>query len=259
MDRNLQKIYIELYRQAFIPIFVNDGLDAKLQVEACVKAGFKVIEYTQRRKDLKAILPWIQETYPNLHVIVGSTIDNDRIVKSQQRHFPQLMTFEELSGLNINGFISMLKYSSTTIQKYRDTHLIIPCASTVNEAYELISDGAHFIKVTGPDLNLVKQIASAPLFKFCPLFVTGGMDLERIPLAIEAGAVLIASGFDLMLKGQTSITVESVCGVLKKYQAAVIDARAKLYPEMTEALNNGATEEWLKYVPNYISIGDIHG
>ena len=258
MNKNLQKLYKEFYKQAFIPIFVNDGLDAKLQVEACVQAGFKVIEYTQRREDLQTILPWIQETYPDLYIIIGSTMDNARIVKSQQRHFPQLLTFEELADLNIHGFISMLKYSSTTIQKYRDTHLMIPCASTANEAYDLISDGAHFIKVLGPDLKLVKQISSAPLFKFCPLFVTGGMDLERIPLAIEAGAVLIASGFDLMLKGQDNITVESTCSILKKYQAAVINARTALYPKMTEILNNGTTEDWLKQAPNYVSTGDAH-
>jgi 2-keto-3-deoxy-6-phosphogluconate aldolase len=252
MNKRLQKVYQEFYRQAFIPILVNDGLDAKLQVEACVQAGFKVIEYTQRREDLKTILPWIQKTYPDLYVIIGSTMDNDLIVKSQQRQFPHLLTLEELAELNVHGFISMLKYSTSTIQQYRNTHLLIPCASTTNEAYDLLSDGAHFIKVLGPDLTFVKRISSAPLFKFCPLFVTGGMDLERIPLAIEAGAMFIASGFDLMLKDQDNITVESVCGILKKYQTTVISARAALYPEMTEALDKGTTEEWLKQVPHYI-------
>jgi len=258
MNKDIQKLYKEFYKQAFIPIFVNDGLDAKLQVEACVQAGFKVIEYTQRREDLQTILPWIHETYPDLYILIGSTMDNDLIVKSQQRHFPQLLTLEELAEMNVQGFISMLKYSSTTMQKFRDTHLMIPCASTANEAYDQISDGAHFIKVLGPDLTLVKQISSAPLFKFCPLFVTGGMDLEQIPLAIEAGAMLIASGFDLMLKGQDNITVELVCDILKKYQAVVINARTVRYPKMTEALNNGTTEDWLKQVPNYVLAGDTH-
>ncbi len=252
MSKQIGQLYKEFYKQAFIPIMVNDGLDAKLQIRACVQAGFKVIEYTQRREDLHEILPWIQENYPDMYILIGSTMDNDDIVKSQKRHFPQLLSLKELSMLNVDGFISMLKYSSSTIKEYRGTHLMIPCASTSNEAYDFISDGAHFVKVTGPDLSLVKRINSAPLFNFCPLFVTGGMDLERIPLAVEAGAVVIASGFDLLLKNQDNITVDSICEILKKYQKVVVDARTKFYPEMMNALHNGTTEEWLKLVPNCI-------
>ena len=258
MKNSLLTTYMEFYKQAFIPILVNDGLDAKLQIEACVQAGFKVVEYTQRRGDLKEMVPWIQKNYPDLHIIIGSTIDNDCIVKSQRRHFGQLMTLEELSALKIQGFISMLKYSSATIRRYKDTHLLIPCAATANEAYDLLAAGSHFIKVTGPDLTLAKRISSDPLFKFCPLFVTGGMDPERIPSAVEAGAVIVASGFDLMLNGQKNLTVDSVAALLKKYQAAVISARTALYPEMTKALNEGDMETWLEKVPHYVPFGDAH-
>jgi hypothetical protein len=168
------------------------------------------------------------------------------------------MTFEELAGLNIQGFISMLKYSSVTIRLYKNTHLLVPCASTANEAYDLVAVGAHFIKVTGPDLTLARRINSEPLFGFCPLFITGGMDIEHIPLAIEAGAMVIASGFDLMLKGQEDISVESISAVLKKYQAAVVGARSARYLEMTKALHEENTDAWLEKVPHCVPFGDTH-
>ncbi|MCF6175747.1 MAG: hypothetical protein L3J71_08265 [Victivallaceae bacterium] len=257
MNRKVQKVYKEFYKQGFIPILVNDGLDAKLQIRACVQAGFRVIEYTQRREDLQVILPWIQANYPELYLLIGSTMDNDLIVNSQCLHFPQLLTLDELAKLEVDGFISMLKYSSATLARYQATHLLLPCAGTINEAYDLIVDGAHFIKVLGPDLTLVKHISSAPLFKFCPLFVTGGMDLERIPLAIEAGAAVIASGFDLMLRNQTCITVESVSDILKTYQTTVVNARAKLYPELMKALYDD-NDNWLELVPHYLQPGGLN-
>ncbi len=258
MTENPKITYEEFYKQAFIPILVNDGLDAKIQIEACVKAGFKVVEYTQRRTDLKEMVQWIRKTYPDLHIMIGSTIDNDYIVRSQQRHFPQLLTLEELAALNVHGFISMLKYSSATIQRYKNTHLLIPCASTVNEAYDLVASGAHFVKVTGPDLALVRRICSEPLFRFCPLFITGGMNLETIPLAIESGAMVIATGFDVMLKGQKNMTVASISAILKKYQASVISARSALYPEMAAALNDGDTDLWLEKVPHCVPRRNLH-
>ena len=248
----IKNLYREFYKQAFIPIFVNDGMDAKIQVEACVKAGFKIIEFTQRRNDLMEILPWIKNNYPELYVIAGSTIDSDLIVKSQKKHYPQLLNFEEMVSAGIDGFISMMKFSDQTISKYCKTHLLIPCASTVNEARDLLEAGAHFIKVLGPNLDLVRQISSNPLFRFCPLFVTGGMSIERIPEAFEAGAIAVASGFDLTLKEITEHNANSICEVMKQYQATAMEARKRFYPELSEALYNQDDDLWLEKVPHYV-------
>ena len=40
------------------------------------------------------------------------------------------------------------------------------------------------------NLELVEQCRSEASFDYCPIFVSGGMNPERIPLAIEAGGVL---------------------------------------------------------------------
>src|SRR5438046_1863577 len=41
--------YRAFHDQVFMPIFVEDGYDSKLLIEACVAAGMKGIEYTLRR------------------------------------------------------------------------------------------------------------------------------------------------------------------------------------------------------------------
>ncbi|MDD5598293.1 MAG: hypothetical protein PHV82_10145 [Victivallaceae bacterium] len=245
-------LYREFYKQAFIPIFVNDGRDARLQVEACVKAGLKVIEFTQRRSDLLETLYWIKSKYPELYVLAGSTIDNNLLVKSQKRHLPHLLDLEEMVSAGIDGFVSMMKFSDQTINKYCKSHLLIPCASTVNEACDLLGSGAHFIKVLGPELGLARQINSDPLFKFCPLFVTGGMDIEHIPMAFSAGAIAVASGFDLTLKGVNDLSMEGICKVMKEYHKTAVNSRRNLYPELSDALYNQDGDSWLEKVPHYL-------
>ncbi len=252
MNTKLKRVYQAFYRQAFIPILVNDNMDAKLQIRACVKAGFKVIEYTQRRPDLEDVLPWIKENYPELLVLIGSTVDNNDIVKSQQRYFPQLLSLDELAAMEVDGFISILKYSSATIKRYRESHLLIPCAATINEAYDLMTDGAHFIKVLGPDLTLIQRLSLSPLFNFCPLFATGGMTLEHIPQAVKAGAAVIASGFDLLLRDKVNPGINSICNILQTYQQAVLDARIKYRQEETNRINRANDSNWLAQLPHYV-------
>ena len=255
MDCKLKKLYREFYKQAFIPIFVKDGRDARIQVEACVKAGFKIIEFTQRREDLIEMLAWIKKEYPELYVLAGSTIDNDAIVNSQKRHYPQLLTLDELADSGVDGFVSMLKFSDSTIKKYCDRYLMIPCASTLNEAYDLLSSGAHFIKIIGPDLDLLGKISSAPLFKFCPVFITGGMNLEKIPQVMNSGAVMVASGFDLILKDINEINVDSICEAVKAYQKKAIESRSVAYPEFSKALYCCENDEWIEKLPHYSGFG----
>jgi 2-keto-3-deoxy-6-phosphogluconate aldolase len=248
----IKDLYREFYKQAFIPIFVNDGMDALLQAEACVRAGFRVIEFTQRRDDLLESLCRIKSDYPELYVLAGSAVDSSQLVQSQKRHFPHLLNFEEMVSAGIDGFVSMMKFSDRTISRYCRSHLLIPSASTVNEARDLLDAGAHFIKILGPELGLARQISSDPLFKFCPLFLTGGMNIERIAQAFESGAMVVASGFDLTLKGVDDCSAEGICRVMKEYQKAALAARTRLYPALSDALYNQDGDAWLDEVPHYV-------
>jgi hypothetical protein len=111
----LFEAYRALHEQAFAPIFCRDEFDSRRQVEACAAAGCKGIEYTLRKADAREMIPWVRKNYPNLFLIVGSTIDSDKIIRSQRRKFSQLMTLEEISQFGVDGFISMLGWSEKTI------------------------------------------------------------------------------------------------------------------------------------------------
>lgn len=209
----LDETYKAFYSQGFIPIFVEDGRNAKVQLEAAVTAGCTLIEYTQRRCDAPEMISWIKREFPDLRVVVGSTLDDDSIIQQQRRHYPQLRTLNEWADLGVDGFVSMLGWKRETIAYWSCTHLVVPSAMTLREANLQMSAGAHFIKMDGRDLDLVKRCGEAPLFEFCPVFVTGGMTLERIPLALQAGAAIVAAGFDLIEKESTAASniSDSLC------------------------------------------------
>jgi len=244
-------IYRTFHEQGFVPIFVKDHFDTKLLVEACVRAGLKGIEITLRRDDADTMIPWVRENYPDLRILVGSTIDDERIVEFTRRKFPQVRTLAELDAMGVGGFVSIMGMREETIARYSPTRLVIPCAERVTQALEYVRAGAQMIKVLGPDVDHVRAFRSTPTFGFCPVIVTGGMAIDRLPMYIEAGAVMVGAGFDGMLRGRPAdITVDEVTEVLKTFIQATREARERFWPEMSAAI--GADRQtWLDSLPHY--------
>lgn len=238
------------YEQAFMPIFVEDGRDGRKQVEACVEAGMNAIEYTLRKKDAKEVIPWVRKNFPDLTLIVGSTIDNDAIVEQLKPKHPQLMTVSELADLGVHGFVAQIKWSDEGIKKYSKTHTIIPYAANVNEAYDQVLAGAQMVKMNGPNLDALKKCRSAATHSFCPVLLTGGMNLKAIPSAFDAGAVMVATGFDLTIKDHPQdVSVKEIAKVMKEYLAVSQESRLKAYPEL-EGFEKLEDKEWLKVLPH---------
>ena len=247
-------IYMDVYAQGFVPIFVNDNLDGRMLVDACVNAGVGAIEYTMRRKDFREVIPWIRKTYPSLTLLIGSTIDDEKIVRSVRKDNPQLMTMSELSDLGVSGFISMMGMCKETIEKYKDNQLLVPTAWTLNEALQMLGYGAHFVKVMGPALTRLREFRAEPTFGFCPIFMTGGMDLSRIPDAIAEGAILIGSGFDIMLKDKpANLTRANIENVIKEYISVTQEARLQFLPQI-QKLKNVSSESFISSLPHYQQI-----
>jgi 2-keto-3-deoxy-6-phosphogluconate aldolase len=256
--QKLFETYAAVYKQGFMPIFVKDDWDTGMLLDACRKAGVKAIEYTLRRQDAHEVIPSLPASCPDMKILVGSVLDSERIIKQLHRNNPQLMTFGQLAGCGVHGFISMFEFSSETISKYSNTHLLVPCAYTPNEAFRMLRDGAHIIKIV-EDLSLVRKARAAPSHGFCPFFFTGGMTQARFPEAIDAGAVCIASGFDLMLKGlPKDISSDQVGEIILGHIAAVNTARRKCYPELMAKIDAGAPD-WIDFAPHYHFFTNING
>ena len=248
---DLLKHYRRVHEQGFMPIFVEDGRDARIEVEACAAAGMKAIEFTLRRSDSREMIPWIRKNYPDLTLLVGSTIPDDRILLQRRNYYPQLMTLEEIADLDVHGFVSLLPWPCEVIEKYCGTHLVFPCVSTHTEAFMQVRAGAHMIKLTGRSLDVVKMCRLSPSFEYCPVFVTGGQDLKQIPETISAGAVCVATGFDATLKDMgTDIKVKDVAERMREYLEVTHMAKEKAFPGCTGKTKAG-NEEWLWSLPHY--------
>ena len=242
-------VYRTVYEQGFLPIFVKDNFDTPVLLEGCLEAGVKVIEYTLRRPDAHVMIPKIRQQYPDLCILAGSTLDDDAMIHQLRRQNPVLLTVAELDAIGVDGFVSMLGWREETIRRYASRRLIIPSAHTLNEAYFQVGAGAHFAKFVGSDLALVKRCRMEPTHGFCPIMVTGGATLDRIEEIVTAGAVLIGSGFDLILRGETNITSHKVATVVRAYCDAVQAARNQTWPALARAAG-ADNKTWLAALPH---------
>ncbi len=252
----LFETYRAVLEQGFTPIFVNDDRDSHLLVEACVAAGCRVIEYTQRRKDADQMIPWLRRRFPELHILAGSTLDDDRIARQARRRHPQVRTLAELADMGVDGFVSLVGWHPDNIRKHAPTHLVVPAAMTINEAYQQFAAGAHFIKVLGPGLDLLRLCRNDAAFNYCPVLITGGMTIDRIPEAVAAGAMVVGSGFDLMLKPFPGpLEAKDIAQVIREYMAATREAKLKAWPALARA--EGAERRvWLDALPHQHPFGD---
>lgn len=254
MNQTLFSKFRKILEQAFVPIFVKDDFDTETLLKGCELAGVKAIEYTLRREDANVVIPTLRKRYPDTAIFVGSTIDADDIVEQMKEKYPQLMTIAELAQY-VDGFVSMLPYSDETLHKYRGTHLLIPAAETSGEALRQMRSGATFIKTCGPDFSFSKKLHAAPTFNYCPTFITGGVNTERMEEAFEAGNILCAAGMDLVLKGEDAkrLTPERVAERISLYIHTAKVAREQTNPEFKN-LEKMSDQELLTRFPNYCTL-----
>ncbi len=254
----LFQAYRSLHEQGFLPILVDDDLHTNLLIEACLEAGFNVIEYTLRRRDAHRMIPWLRKNYPELYLLVGSTIDDDRIIaRARRQGMEQLMTLDELADIGVDGLVSMHGFSEETIRKFCDTHLVIPAAFTLTEAMRQFASGAHFIKVLGPSLDTVRLFRSDATFGYCPILVTGGMTIERIPEAVRAGAVLSGTGFDVILRDNNPKIAgkNDMAACLRQFREEMQAAIDLMYPQLAR-VRGADNESWLAALPHQHHFGN---
>ena len=254
MTKELFKKYRKLIEQAWIPIFVNDSFDTETLIRGCRLAGLSAVEYTLRRPDVKTVLSTLRGALPDTVILMGSTLDYEKIIEERRRKFPHLMTLSELAPY-VDGFVSMLPFSDNSLKKYGRTHLCLPTAETSGEALRQMRAGAAMIKLLGPDLTLSKRMHAAPTFNYCPTYITGGMNLERLPSAYLAGNLLTASGFDVVLGDvkPSSLTDTLVAERLTEFVHAAKKARDEAFPELC-GCESFSDADFLEALPNYCVI-----
>ncbi len=254
MKATLFKNYRRMIEQAWIPIFVNDTLDTEMLLEGCRRAGLSVIEYTLRRRDAHLVTPTLKARFPDMVLLMGSTLDADEIVAERRRLYPQLLTIKELAPY-VDGLVSMLPYSDETLRAYASTHLCVPTAESGADALRQIKGGACFVKILGPDLTLSRRLHALPTFNYCPTYITGGVTVERMEEVYGVGNLLSATGFDVILRGLSAdeLTPEVVAERLRAFAEAAKNARDKAHPSLRDTAEL-SDEEFLQRLPNYCGI-----
>jgi 2-keto-3-deoxy-6-phosphogluconate aldolase len=248
---HLKAVYRCVHEQGFLPIFTQSDFNSEALVEACVEAGCRAVEYTLRRHDAHTMIPWIRKRYPELGVLVGSTLDSERFIRHSRPRHPQLLTIDELAAIGVDGFVSMVGFRPETLERYSSTHLMVAPVSTIYEMFSSLNAGAHFVKVFGTQLDLVSTFRGDATYDFCPIMVTGGMTLERLPVAVKNGAVLIGAGFELILSGlEPNASVKQIAKRLEQYLDATRRARDEKWPILANARDSNFST-WTAALPHY--------
>ena len=236
-----QKTLNKLIRQGWLQIFVNDNYDSYMLVEAAVEAGCTCIEYTIRRKDARAMIPWIKKNVSDMSVFVATLVDGSRAEKYLSQNVNSFLSVDEAVDLGVDGLISFLPFCKETYKKYADDLVIIPAVSTPGEAIEQFELGASLVKLANADKSPQKlKTLLTNTHGLLGTLLTGGMTTEIMPSYIEAGALVAAGGFDLFWKelGE-SATKEQVVEKIKLQLQVFATARRKYQPELAAAIERG--------------------
>lgn len=236
-----------LVRQGFFPIFVKDEeIDSCLLVESAVEAGCTILEYTCRRKDARTIIPWIKREFPHVAILGASLVDAPRASSFLQSARSNFITVDEMVDLGVDGLISFMRFRPETYDRYGGDLVLIPGVHSYNEALDELEKGADFIKLAGNTpwgAGILSSAVEATHGLF-PTLVTGGCSLKTIPGFVQAGAVLIATGFDVILQDHINagnlITREVVVGSTKEILDTFRQARSIHQPDLFNAAETGS-------------------
>lgn len=245
MAAGLMQKYTEVHKQGFMPILVNDGLDAVAIAEVCVNEGCKAIEITCRRPRVMEEIHEIRSKFPDLIIMVGSVVDDSVLLpylRSRRDHFPSI---EQLSRAGIDGYVSQLPISNQTLAAYSDRFLMIPGVETLSEAVDALNAGAHFVKFCSMIPDDMRRINNQASYHLFPVFYTGGASAELIPQYIRNGAVLVGSGWDLILPRSQSASKSEfdpreASRRLRSFNNSLHAARAELISGYEQLLQSGA-------------------
>jgi 2-dehydro-3-deoxyphosphogluconate aldolase/(4S)-4-hydroxy-2-oxoglutarate aldolase len=256
MFKEIKDKYVNVHKQGWIPIFVNDKLDALQLAKICVDSGLKAIEVTCRRPAVLAEIRQIRKAYPDLIILVGSVVDDDNIMqgflRKRRADFP---TMEQLKELGVDGFVAQLPFSERSLEKYADDFIMIPGVETVSEAVDVLNAGAHFAKFCSSTPLRIKQINSDATHRLFPIFYTGGAALNTLEDYVQSGTALIGGGWDLMLKDkyvemQSNFNSEIITEKLMAYKEQIDQARSTHVPNFDQ-LYTADTNTYLKALTHF--------
>ncbi|MBN2294926.1 MAG: bifunctional 4-hydroxy-2-oxoglutarate aldolase/2-dehydro-3-deoxy-phosphogluconate aldolase [Pirellulales bacterium] len=254
--QKLAQRYITLHQQGFVPIFVGDRFDAVMLAEASVAAGARVVEITCRRENVCEDIRRIKRAFPELMILVGSTVDDGPMIDFLRRRKPQMPTIGELCDLGVDGIVSAMPLSLETVSRLSQTHIVVPGVESITEAVQAVSAGAHFAKFfTTAALGEHDRVAlatNASLHGLLPIFVTGGVTCEKIKLYVQSRVALLGSGWDLMLGDryqtlQQAPDVQELTAMLKSFLTAMADARKK-HQSISKSEDY---QDYLRSLPHY--------
>ena len=210
---DLIRKYRAILTQGFMPICVGDRFDIEVLAGCAASAGARAIEITCRRAAALSEIERVKRLHPELVVLAGSVVDDGPLLQDLRRRRPSMPSLNMLAEAGADGFVSALPIKPASVQTWSRTHLVIPGVETPTEAVQALEHGAHFAKLFTADLMggaaRAARLTSAPTHGLIPLFVTGGVTLERVAEYLRAGVAMLGSGWDVILGEQYHALQES--------------------------------------------------
>jgi 2-dehydro-3-deoxyphosphogluconate aldolase / (4S)-4-hydroxy-2-oxoglutarate aldolase len=190
-----------LYR-GLLPIILADELPLLPTLEQVVAAGIDTVELAARRPAVIASLAEAKREFPSLAIGVGGLIEEGRLRDHLLAKGLPCPSIAEAAEGGADFLASSMPFREPTYQLYRETLVLMPGVSTPGEAVWAVDMGANLLRFTVPHvaggtgfLRALDALTGHSL----PICTTGPVRFELQPGYIAAGALLCASGFDMIL------------------------------------------------------------
>jgi len=232
-----------ILRHGFVPIMVHDQLPPLQCLEQMEHAGVQAVEISCQHPEALQLLALAKAKFPDMAVGAAAVLEDGRMrdfVRGRDIPVPSL---DQVVDVGADFLVSIFAFEDATYERYRDSHVIIPGVTTPGEAKRAMDAGANLLKITNPHLlggpDFFRALDPAT-YHALPYYVTGGMKANIASGYIDAGALAIGAGLDIILGGdytslQAAFDDQLMLERLREYVAGIDRARQRHQPDVPYA------------------------
>ncbi|MDZ4803161.1 MAG: hypothetical protein SGI92_33800, partial [Bryobacteraceae bacterium] len=199
-----------------------------------------------RRPDARHVIPWIKREFPDMVVMVATLMDGPKLESYLGKSREGFLSVQEAVDLGADALVSFMRFRPKTYAKYARDCVMIAGVATQNEALDQLELGADLVKATVHTVSGSEFVSktSVATHNCLPFFVSGGVNHTNLETYIQAGVVVAAAGFDVLL-GKTppadAALVPTAQEAISRMTTLARVYRKKHQPALAKAIEDGAS------------------
>lgn len=191
-----------ILQAGLVPLVLADDLPVLECLAQMVSFGLEAVEISIRHPQVLSLIGQAKSRFPQMAIGACGLMEDGRLRDFLNASGPPLPSIAQCVDAGADFLVSMLPFTESTYERYRDTLVIVPGVFTAGEGHRALELGANLLKFVNPQLldgpDLFRALDETTYHAF-PHFITAPMKCHHAGGYIAAGALAIEAGFDLLL------------------------------------------------------------